>query len=307
MTVNKKTASVGRHDAFGSDANIEMIRRERRANNAWNKLRRNKVAMIGLFIVLFMTVMALLAPVLAPYPPNQIKPSKAFLPPGSSGHLFGTDDLGRDLLSRIMYGGRISLIVAVGATIVGAVAGILLGLLSGYCGGWIDSVIMRIMDGMFSFPFILLAMILITVIGSGVPNVILAIGIANVPSFARVVRGQVHIVKREEYINAGNVLGLSHLRQVFLHILPNTMSQIIVYATLRIADAIISEAFLSFLGLGIELPTASWGSILKNGRETLTSAPHIATIAGLFILVTVLGFNLFGDGIRDVFDPKMKQ
>lgn len=294
-------------DALGKDANIEMLRRERRANNAWNKFRRNKIAMIGLFIILVMVAMAVLAPVLAPYPPNKINPAQVYLAPGSKGHLFGTDDLGRDLLSRIMYGGRISLIVAVGATAVGAALGILLGLISGFFGGWIDTVIMRIMDGMFSFPFILMAMILITVIGNGVLNVIFAIGIANVPSFARVVRGQVHIVKREEYINAGKVIGVSNVRQLFLHILPNTMSQIIVYATLRVADAIISEAFLSFLGLGIELPTASWGSILKNGRDCLTTAPHLATIGGLFILITVLGFNLLGDGIRDVMDPKMKQ
>lgn len=190
---------------------------------------------------------------------------------------------------------------------MGAVLGILLGLTAGYFGGWIDSLIMRIMDGMFSFPFILMAMILITVIGNGVLNVTFAIGIANVPSFARVVRGQVHIVKREEYCNAGKVIGVSNVRQLFLHILPNTMSQIIVYATLRVADAIISEAFLSFLGLGIALPTASWGSILKTGRECLTTAPHVATIGGVFILVTVLGFNLLGDGIRDIMDPKMKQ
>lgn len=303
---NTNNTSVSR-DALGKDANIEMLRRERRANSAWNKFRRNKIAMVGLFIILVMVLLAVLAPVLAPYPPNKINPGQAYLPPGAKGHIFGTDDLGRDLLSRIMYGGRISLIVAVGATAVGAFLGILLGLISGFFGGWVDSIIMRIMDGMFSFPFILMAMILITVIGNGVLNVIFAIGIANVPSFARVVRGQVHIVKREEYINAGKVIGVSNIRQLFLHILPNAMSQIIVYATLRVADAIISEAFLSFLGLGIELPTASWGSILKNGRECLIKAPHLATIGGLFILITVLGFNLLGDGVRDVMDPKMKQ
>jgi len=304
MGKNKYVASG---DALGRDANMEMLKRERRANNAWHKLKRNRIAMIGLVIVLVMVIMAVFAPVLAPYPPNKVNPGQAFLPFGSPGHIFGTDDLGRDLLARIIYGGRISLIVAVGATSVGAVLGILLGLIAGYFGGWIDSVIMRIMDGMFSFPLILMAMILITVIGNGVLNVIFAIGIANVPSFARVVRGQVHIVKREEYCNAGKVIGISGPRQLFLHILPNAMSQIIVYATLRIADAIISEAFLSFLGLGIALPTASWGSILKTGRECLTTAPHVATIGGIFILITVLGFNLLGDGIRDIMDPKMKQ
>ena len=166
---------------------------------------------------------------------------------------------------------------------------------------------MRVMDGMFSFPFILLAMILITVLGNGVMNVILAIGIASVPGFARVTRGQVLIVKEEEYCNACRVVGVSPVRLLFLHILPNCVSQIIVYATLRIASAIISEASLSFLGLGIALPTASWGSILRVGRDCLTTAPHVARTAGAFILVTVIGFNLLGDGIRDVMDPKMKQ
>ena len=182
------------------------------------------------------------------------------------------------------------MIVAVGATIVGAIIGVLIGLTAGYFGGWIDSVLMRVMDGMFSFPFILLAMILITVLGNGVMNVILAIGIASVPGFARVTRGQVLIVKEEEYCNACRVVGVSPVRLLFLHILPNCVSQIIVYATLRIA-----------------LPTASWGSILRVGRDCLTTAPHVARTAGAFILVTVIGFNLLGDGIRDVMDPKMKQ
>ena len=168
-------------------------------------------------------------------------------------------------------------------------------------------VLLSIMDGMFSFPFILLAMILITVLGNGVMNVILAIGIASVPGFARVTRGQVLIVKEEEYCNACRVVGVSPVRLLFLHILQNCVSQIIVYATLRIASAIISEASLSFLGLGIALPTASWGSILRVGRDCLTTAPHVAGTAGAFILVTVIGFNLLGDGIRDVMDPKMKQ
>ena len=199
------------------------------------------------------------------------------------------------------------MIVAVGATLVGAGIGVLIGLVAGYFGGWLDIVLMRIMDGMFSFPFILLAMILITVLGNGITNVIFAIGIANVPGFARVTRGQVIIVKEEEYCNACRVVGVSDTRLLFLHILPNCVSQIIVYATLRVASAIISEASLSFLGLGIALPTASWGSILRVGRDCLTTAPHVAGVAGVFILVTVIGFNLLGDGIRDVMDPKMKQ
>lgn len=294
-------------DVLGREANMAMLRKERKANNAWNKLKRNRTAMIGFFIVAFMILMALLAPVISPYSPNAINPGIPFKGIGFKGHLLGTDDLGRDILSRIIYGARVSLIVAVGATLVGAGIGVLIGLVAGYFGGWLDAVLMRIMDGMFSFPFILLAMILITVFGNGVTNVIFAIGIASVPGFARVTRGQVIIVKEEEYCNACRVVGVSDTRLLFLHILPNCVSQIIVYATLRVASAIISEASLSFLGLGIALPTASWGSILRVGRDCLTTAPHVAGVAGVFILVTVIGFNLLGDGIRDVMDPKMKQ
>lgn len=294
-------------DALGKEANMAMLQRERKANNAWNKLKRNRTAMIGFFIVCFMIFIAVFAPILAPYNPNAINPGIPFKGIGFTGHILGTDDLGRDILSRIIYGARISLIVAVGATMVGACIGVLIGLMAGYFGGILDSVLMRIMDGMFSFPFILLAMILITVLGNGVMNVIFAIGIASVPGFARVTRGQVIIVKEEEYCNACRVVGVSDTRLLFFHILPNCVSQIIVYATLRVASAIISEASLSFLGLGIALPTASWGSILRVGRDCLTTAPHVAGVAGIFILVTVIGFNLLGDGIRDVMDPKMKR
>jgi len=285
----------------------EIVKRERKANSAWNKLKRNKTAMMGLVVICIMVLGALLAPVITGGKPNEIHPVDAYLKFFEKGHIFGTDEFGRDLFTRICYGARVSLLVAVGATIVGGFFGVALGLISGYAGGVIDSVIMRIMDGLLAFPFILMSIILMTVLGSGIFNVILAIGIAEIPRFARVVRGQVLIVKQEEYCNAGKVIGISHPRMVIFHILPNTVSEVIVYATLNIASAIISEASLSFLGLGIELPTASWGSILRSGRDCLNTAPHIAAISGLFILLTVIGFNLLGDGIRDVLDPKMKK
>ena len=292
---------------LSQEAHSQLVKRERRANNVWNKLRRNKTAMIGLVIVVFMMAMAILAPMIATHDPNAIKPSETYLGFGEKGHIFGTDEFGRDLFSRIVYGARISLIAAIGGTFVGGIIGILLGLIAGYAGGIVDAVIMRFMDGLLAFPFVLLAIILMTILGSGLQNVILAIGIGNVPTFARVVRGQVHIVKNEEYCNAGRVIGISNARMLFCHILPNTISPIIVYATLNVAGAIISEATLSFLGLGISQPTASWGNILRAGRDCLNTAPHIATISDVFILVTVLGFNLLGDGVRDVLDPKMKR
>lgn len=285
----------------------EMILRERRANNAWNKLKRNKTALVGLIVVVIMTLLAILAPVITSQDPNGMNLADAYLKPGSPGHILGTDEFGRDLLTRIIYGSRVSIIVALGGMAVGGSIGILLGLISGFKGGIVDSVIMRLMDGMFAFPFILLALVLMTVLGDGIQNVIIAIGVANVPGFARVARGQVHVVKNEEYTQAVKALGASDSRLLFQHILPNCISPIIVYATLNVAGAIISEAALSFLGLGIQPPTASWGNILRAGKDTLGTAPHIATFSGIAIIITVLGFNLLGDGIRDVLDPKMKR
>ena len=294
-------------DVLGREANMAMLRQERKANNAWNKLKRNRTAVVGFFIVCVMVLLAVFAPVLAPYDPNAINPIIPYKGIGFEGHLLGTDDLGRDILSRILYGARVSLVVAVGATIVGATLGVLIGLLAGYFGGWLDVVFMRFMDGMFSFPFILLAMILITVLGNGIWNVILAIGIANVPSFARVTRGQVIIVKEEEYCNACRVVGVSDLRLLFAHILPNCVSQIIVYATLRVASAIISEASLSFLGLGIQAPTPEWGNMLASGRAFMRDEAYLVIAPGLAIFFTILSLNLLGDGLRDALDPRLKQ
>ena len=302
---SKKNPAVETVEDF--DAHAELVKRERRANNVWNKLKRNKTAMFGLVIVLVMTIMAVFAPVIATHDPNMIDPLNSYLGFGEQGHLLGTDEFGRDLFSRIVYGSRVSLIAAVGGVFVGGLLGILLGLISGYKGGAVDAVIMRFMDGILAYPHILLAILLMTIMGSGLFSVVLAIGVGNIPNFARVVRGQVMIVKNEEYCNAGRVLGISNMRLLFKHILPNTVSTVIVYITLNVAGAIISEATLSFLGLGISPPTPSWGNILRAGKDCLTTAPHIAAMSGSFILVTVLGFNLLGDGIRDVLDPKMKR
>ncbi|MDR3173046.1 MAG: ABC transporter permease [Treponema sp.] len=293
---------------MASEAEQEkLLQRERRVNSAFQKLIRNKLALIGLVIVIFMTTLAIFAPLLTRYTPTELDMINAYAKPGTGGHVLGMDELGRDLLSRIIYGARVSMIVAVGSMSVGAVIGILIGLVAGYNGGLIDSLLMRVMDGMFAFPFVLLAILLVTVLGDGMKNVILAIGIANVPGYARIVRGQVHVVKNDEYCVAAEVLGASVPRLLFLHILPNCLSPIIIYATLNVAGAIISEASLSFLGLGIQPPTPSWGNILRAGSSALITAPHIAAFSGLAISITVLGFNIMGDGIRDMLDPKMKK
>ncbi|MBU5445157.1 ABC transporter permease [Paenibacillus sp. MSJ-34] len=275
-------------------------------NSVMLRLLRNKLAVIGLLLIVILSVLALFAPLIATHPPDKMDLTASLLTPGTDGHLLGTDNYGRDLFSRIVYGARVSLIVGLFAVGLGGIIGTLLGLVSGYYGGKVDAVIMRIMDGLFAFPFILLAIVLMTVLGAGLFNVILAIGIANVPGFARIVRGQVLSVKEEEYIEVTRSLGAGDSRIIFSHILPNCLAPIIVYATMNIAGAIISEAALSFLGLGVQPPTASWGSILKDGKDFLVLSPHMATYSGLAILLSVLGFNLFGDGLRDALDPKMK-
>lgn len=285
----------------------ELLLRERKANSAWKKLRRNKSAMLGLVLIVFVLLVSIFGPFLMSRDPAAMDFLQINAKPGTNGFLLGSDSLGRDVLTRLVYGGRISLLVAVGGMAVGAVIGILIGLVSGYSGGGADAVLMRIMDGMSAFPFVLLALMLMTVLGAGMGNVILAIGIASVPGYARMTRGQVLMVKNEDYIKAVKALGASHSRVLFSHLLPNVVSSLIVYATLNVAGAILTEASLSFLGMGITPPQVSWGSILKDGQECLQSAGHVAIFSGLAILITVLGFNLLGDGIRDVLDPKMKK
>ena len=252
-------------------------------------------------------LVSLLGPMLYKVDPAAMDFLKVNAKPGTPGYPLGADNLGRDMLARLIHGGRISLIVAVGGMAVGAIIGILVGLVSGYAGGKVDAVLMRIMDGMSAFPFTLLALMLMTALGAGMRNVILSIGIASVPGYARMARGQVLVVKNEEYIKAVKALGATNSRILFKHLLPNIVSSLIVYATLNVAGAILTEASLSFLGMGITPPDVSWGSILKDGQDVMRTASHVATYSGFAILITVLGFNLLGDGIRDVLDPKMKK
>jgi len=295
------------HSAMSLEAQAELIRRERRENNAWHKFKRNKAALCGLVIVAIVVLMGLFADIVAPCDPNAIDVLNMHAKPGTPGHLLGTDELGRDLLSRIIYGARTSVVVAVGSTLFGGAVGVLIGLVAGYIGGAVDSVLMRIMDGMSAFPYIILAISLAIILGSGVFNVVLAMGIGVIPGFARTIRTEVLRLKNEESCNAERVLGASGGRILFFHILPNAISSLIVYSTLHLATAIIAESGLSFLGLGIVAPTASWGNIIRNAQSCMNTAPHISAISGAAILITVVAMNLVGDGIRDIFDPKMKR
>jgi len=266
----------------------------------------NKAAMVGAIIILFYILIGLFAPLLAPYDPYKIILEDKLLPP-SSDHWMGTDDKGRDILSRILYGSRLSMGVGFAAVAFGAFFGIFFGLVAGYYGKWVDSIIMRMMDVMLAFPGILLALAIISALGPGLINVTIAVGAFSVPLFARIVRGSTLEVKRLEYIDAIRSLGANDFTIISKHILPNILSPIIVQGTLRLATAILSAAGLSFLGLGAQPPSPEWGTMLSNGRDFLFSAPYIAIFPGLAISILVLGFNIFGDGLRDAFDPRMKK
>lgn len=272
----------------------------------YKKLSKNRAAVAGLFIVIIFILMALLAPVIAPYDPLKLVPADKLQGP-SAEHWLGTDDKGRDILSRIMYGARISLTVGILSTLLGASVGIVLGLISGYYGRWVDSLIMRTCDVLLAFPGILLALAIVAVLGTSTTNVIIAVAFFAIPTFARIVRGSILSVKKLEYIDAIRALGASDFRIISLHILPNILSPIIVQATLYIASAIITASALSFLGMGTQPPTPEWGTILSDGRSYIRQAPHITLFPGIVIFLVVMGFNLFGDGLRDALDPKTKK
>ncbi|TDB53940.1 ABC transporter permease subunit [Bacillus sp. CBEL-1] len=271
----------------------------------WGDFSKNKGAVIGGIIILFYLLMALLAPILSIHDPYQIDLSKKLQGP-SLEHWMGTDDKGRDILARILYGSRLSMGVGFAAVAFGAFFGIIMGLLAGYFGGWLDTLISRILDIMLAFPGILLALAIISALGPSLINVTFAVGIFSIPLFARIVRGSTLETKELEYIDAIRCLGASDRTIIFKHILPNILSPIIIQGSLRLATAILSAAGLSFLGLGAQPPSPEWGTMLSSGRDFLFSAPYIAIFPGLAISTLVLGFNLFGDGLRDALDPRLK-
>jgi peptide/nickel transport system permease protein len=271
----------------------------------WRRFRRNKGAVFGLGVFVAIVVMALCADFIAPYDPLEQNYARIMEGP-SVDHWLGTDSFGRDMLSRIIYGARIALIVGILAVLLAMVIGVTLGLISGYYGGIIDSVIMRIMDGVFAFPILILAIALMAVMGFGVRNVIIAVAVVSIAPFARVTRGDVLAVREEPYIEAARLAGIRNTAVIFRHVLPNVLAPIIVQGALRVSAAIITEAGLSFLGLGPPPPTPVWGSMIAEGRNFIVMAPHISTFPGIALMITVVGLNLLGDGLRDTLDPKLK-
>ena len=271
----------------------------------WYSFKKRKVAVLGMIIVLIYVFVAIFATYLAPYDPIKQDLTNMLQPPGGE-HLLGTDEVGRDLLSRLIYGARISMQIGLRTIVIGFCFGTPLGLIAGYYGGKIDMIIMRAMDVLLSFPQMLLAMLFTSVLGTNLDNAILAVGLCNIPRFARTARSETLTVRANEYIEAARALGAKNGRIVYSHVLINILSPLIILATLNFGNAIITCAGLGFMGIGAQPPTPEWGAMLSNGRQYLLIAPHVTTITGLVIMFLVLGLNLMGDGLRDVLDPKQK-
>ncbi|WP_374718827.1 nickel transporter permease [Parageobacillus toebii] len=271
----------------------------------WRRFRKNKMALVGLGIVVFFILLAIFAPLLAPYDFKEQNLAERLQPP-SSKHLFGTDDFGRDIFSRVIYGARISLWVGFFSVLGSVIVGSMLGIIAGYYGRWIDGIISRLFDIMLAFPSILLAIGIVAVLGPSLQNALIAIAVINIPNFGRLIRSRVLSIKQEEYVMAAKAIGMSDMRILFHHILPNSMAPIIVQGTLAIATAIIEAAALGFLGLGAQPPNPEWGKMLADSKDFLTQAPWTMVFPGIAIMLTVLGFNLMGDGLRDALDPRMK-
>ncbi|MDP2804169.1 MAG: ABC transporter permease [Phreatobacter sp.] len=272
---------------------------------AWRRLKKRRTAMVALVLLVLLALIAIFAPFIATHDPTQ-QSWRAVRQAPSLTHWFGSDEVGRDIFSRIIYGTRASLSAGVISVAIAIVAGVPLGLLAGYVGGWTDALISRITDAMLACPFLILAIALAAFLGPSLQNAMIAIGITATPVFVRLTRGQVLSIKTEDYVEAARAVGNTKIRIALRHILPNVMPQLLVQGTLTIATAIIAEASLSFLGLGQQPPAPSWGSMLNIAQRFLSNAPWMAIFPGIAIFVTVLSFNLFGDGLRDALDPKAK-
>ncbi|HEY7518580.1 MAG TPA: ABC transporter permease [Methylomirabilota bacterium] len=272
----------------------------------WRRFARNRGAVFGLAVLAVIVLMSVFAPVLAPYDPIAQGVGPPLQRP-SIEHWAGTDSFGRDLLSRIIYGARIALIVGVVSVVLAMVIGVTLGLAAGYYGGWLDVVVMRVMDGLFAFPIIILAIAMMAIMGFGVLNVIIAVAVGFIAPFARVTRADVLGVKEEPYVEAARLAGVSSPAIIARHVLPNVMAPIIVQAALRVSGAIITESGLSFLGLGPPPPNPVWGSMIAEGRNFIVMAPHVSTFPGIALMLAIVGLNLLGDGLRDTLDPRLRR
>lgn len=275
----------------------------------WRYFRRTffsrGLVVFGIVVILLFIVVAIFAPLLAPFPPDSPDLS-VFLQQPSITHPLGTDQLGRDLLSRVIFGTRTSLLVAVSVVSISCISGIFLGLLAGYFGGWINLILMRLIDALMSFPMILLAMVIAALLGNGMRNVIIALSIALMPGFARMMCAQVLWVKENDYVLAGRSVGATNWRIMLQHVVPNCVSPLIVMITMLLGSVILAEAGLSFLLIGIQPPTATWGGLINDGRSYLTMLPMLSFAPGIVLVLVVFAFNMVGDGLRDALDPRLR-
>jgi peptide/nickel transport system permease protein len=273
--------------------------------DAGRRLVRDRAALAGLSVIAILVVVAIIAPTMTPYPPNDQSFRIKLEAPGTD-HLLGTDEFGRDVFSRILIGTRAALVVGIVPVVIAVIIGVSLGLVAGYFGGGIDQVLMRVIDVLLAFPWLLLAIGIMAILGPGIQNVVIAVAIVYIPAFARIVRGSVLSIKEKEYVEAARAMGQPTIRILVRHVLANAWAPIIVLSTLSIGQAIIYAAGLSFIGLGTQPPNADWGVMLTSGREYLRDAPWLGFFPGVAILITVLAFNLFGDGLRDALDPRLR-
>jgi len=285
--------------------NISSLTTKRKKDNLLRRLLRNRMSLVGIIITIIVILTAIFAPILAPFDPLKISLAERLQPP-SSAHWFGTDHLGRDILSRVIYGAQVSLEVSVVSVLLGSIVGLFAGAAAGYLGKQVDTIIMGIMDAIYAFPNILLALALVAAFGPGLITVMTAIAIVRIPIFARTVRSSVLAEREREYVEAARCIGQRDFWILVKHILPNTMAPMIVVTTTYFATAIVVEASLSFLGLGVPPPAASWGVMLNDGRKYMEALPYIVLYPGAAISLTVLGLNLLGDGLRDVLDPRLR-
>jgi peptide/nickel transport system permease protein len=263
------------------------------------------VVVFGMVIILVFVLIAVFAPLLAPYDPYDNDVGNALAPP-SQAHLLGTDAVGRDILSRVLYGSRTSLMIGLSVVAISTLVGVILGVTAGYLGGWVQTIIMRLIDAYMAFPMIILALVVASVLGGGVKNVIIALSVAMMPGYARLMCGQTLTLKENDYIMAERSIGAPNLRVMVQHILPNCLSPLIVMVTMMLGSVILAESGLSFLGIGITAPTAAWGSMVNDGRPYLLSQPALSFAPGIAIMLVVFAFNMVGDGLRDALDPSLR-
>ena len=296
---------VGREEPYKQEITqleADELLRISGTRRAWNEFRRNRFALVGSVFIIFIALMGILAPLVSTHSPYKQSLRKRMKPP-TAEHWLGTDELGRDFYSRLVYGARVSLFVGIVGTAAGVFCGTIVGLISGFFAGRVDMLVMRVIDVMYAYPGIVLAILMVAVLGPSLLNLIIVLAIWATPTLSRIVRGNVLSLMEQDYVQAARALGAGRARIMFVHLLPNTLAPIIVYATLGVAGSILTTAALGFLGLGVQPPQAEWGNILSNGRQYLRKAPLLMIFPGALIFLTVMSINLIGDALRDALDP----